>query len=96
MKKRAHVIVEGDVQGVYYRATAAEVADKHNVSGWVKNKQDGTVEAVLEGEEADVLKVLEWCRIGPERARVDNVIVTWEEFQGEFDEFKSMTRFNTY
>lgn len=96
MKKRAHIIVEGDVQGVYYRATTAEVAEKNNVSGWVKNKPDGTVEAVFEGEESDVIKVIEWCRIGPIRARVDDVIVTWEEFQGEFDEFKSMTRFNTY
>ncbi len=94
--KRVRLLIAGRVQGVWFRATAQELAHQLGLGGWIRNLRDGRVEAVFEGEEAAVIKVIEWCRIGPIRARVDEVIVTWEEFRGEFDEFKSMTRFNTY
>ena len=96
MKTRAHLIIEGLVQGVFFRATTVEVADRHRVCGWVKNNSNGTVEAVIEGEEEDVKRVVEWCRVGPPRARVDDVKVSWEPFKNEFDDFRAVTRHTTY
>lgn len=93
---RAHIIVEGIVQGVMFRANTVDVARQHGVSGWVKNNMDGNVEAVLEGDEASVNKVIGWCRIGPPRARVDNVRVRWEDYRNEFDDFTAVTRYNSY
>jgi acylphosphatase len=55
------------------------------VNGWVRNRRDGTVEALLEGEEDAVRGVIEWCRQGPPGASVDRVEVEWEPFRGEFD-----------
>ena len=90
MKKqvRARTIVSGRVQGVFFRLETKYAADRHGVCGWVKNKSDGTVEAVFEGREEDVAKVLEWCRQGPPAARVSGVDVAWENFSGEYSEFE--------
>jgi acylphosphatase len=93
---RAHVVIYGLVQGVYFRAHTQETAKRHNVFGWVKNNPNGTVEAVLEGRRDDVERVVEWCRIGPQSARVDNVDVDWGAFKGEFDDFLVLTRHTTY
>jgi len=66
MKKvRAHVLVEGRVQGVFFRACTQDEARKRNVTGWVKNRFDGKVEALFEGEESDVAALLGWCNSGP-------------------------------
>lgn len=93
---RALLIVEGRVQGVYFRANTVTVANNLGVSGFVMNKPDGTVEAVLEGNEADVKKVIEWCRVGPPRARVDTVNVKWEDYKGEFNDFTALARYDEY
>lgn len=93
---RAHLIIEGLVQGVFFRATTEEVARRHGVCGWVKNNPNGTVEAVLEGHEDTVKKVIGWCRTGPPRARVDRVDVRWEEYKDEFDDFRAITRHTSY
>ena len=84
---RAHAIISGRVQGVFFRMKTFETARKHGVSGWVKNKRDGSVEAVFEGEKILVDKVIEWCRRGPPASRVDNVKLEWENYTGEFTEF---------
>jgi acylphosphatase len=63
----------GLVHGVVFRASMAEVAASNSVAGWVRNEADGSVEAFLEGEEADVNRVLEWAKRGPPRARVDSI-----------------------
>jgi len=65
--------VFGLVHGVFFRASLATVASGEGVSGWVRNVPDGSVEALLEGEESSVMKVVEWARHGPPRARVDSV-----------------------
>ena len=62
---RAHVLVQGLVQGVYFRANTAEKARSNGVAGWVRNNLDGAVEAVFEGKKDAVNKVIEWCRTGP-------------------------------
>ena len=86
---RKHVLVRGRVQGVCFRAGAAREGERLGVAGWVRNLADGRVEAVLEGEEADVARMLEWLRRGPALARVDGVEVTDEEPRGDLEGFRT-------
>ena len=86
-KRRAHVIVEGRVQGVFFRYETRSKAHALNLTGWVKNRYDGSVEAVFEGEERDVKKMIEWCHQGPPAAIVRNVSVEWDEPKGEYSSF---------
>jgi acylphosphatase len=76
-KVRARVIVHGRVQGVFFRYETQQAAIKRDVTGWVRNQSDGTVEAVFEGVEENVHSTLEWCRKGPPRARVLKLDVDW-------------------
>ncbi|MGB8215716.1 MAG: acylphosphatase [Candidatus Methanoperedens sp.] len=84
MNARVHVFVSGKVQGVFFRSSTKNMADELGLSGWVRNLQDGRVEAVFEGEEEKVEKMVEWCRKGPEYARVTGVEVIPEPYKGEF------------
>ena len=84
---RARIIVSGIVQGVFFRATMQEVARSLGVTGWVRNLPDGRVEAVAEGDEEAVKKLIEWAWRGPRLARVENVEVKWEDYRGEFRDF---------
>jgi len=79
---RRRVIVHGEVQGVFFRDTARQRAQDAHVSGWVRNRGDGAVEAVLEGDDRDVDRVLAFMRTGPERARIVNVEVVDEDPEG--------------
>jgi acylphosphatase len=84
---RAHVIVSGRVQGVFFRAETQKAASRIGVTGWVRNRPEGTVEAVFEGESALVDQALAWCRQGSPMSKVDDVQVEWGEFSGEFESF---------
>jgi acylphosphatase len=86
-KVRKHAMIKGFVQGVWFRATTQEQALSHQVSGWVKNTSDGHVEAIFEGEEEKVDKVIQWCHQGPAGASVQEVDVETEEYKGEFATF---------
>ena len=88
MRARAHVVVSGAVQGVFFRQETKRQAEAHGVSGWVRNRDDGAVEAVFEGEKQDVKALVEFCKHGPSGAMVTNVNVKWENFTGEFNDFK--------
>jgi acylphosphatase len=81
-RTRAHVFVSGTVQGVYYRATTRDTARDRGVDGWVKNLDDGRVEAVFEGDEETVEGMVEWCHTGSPQARVDDVEVEYESPEG--------------
>ncbi|MCW3063078.1 MAG: acylphosphatase [Solirubrobacterales bacterium] len=70
-----HVTISGRVQGVFFRDSLRRQAQARGVAGWARNTADGTVEAMLEGEPADVERVIDWCRSGPSRAEVDEVRV---------------------
>jgi acylphosphatase len=79
---RRRIIVHGRVQGVFFRDSTREQAQSHGVAGWVSNRSDGAVEAVLEGERGDVERVLRFLQDGPSRAEVDRVEVSDEEPEG--------------
>ena len=85
MPVRAHVVVRGRVQGVWYRGSMQEEAARLRVGGWVRNRSDGTVEAEIEGERADVDALIAWAHHGPPGARVADVSVEWMEARGERD-----------
>jgi acylphosphatase len=90
---RAHVIIRGMVQGVYFRAHTRDEAEAHHATGWVKNRKDGAVEAVFEGLEEDVQKVVSWCHNGPPWAQVTDVHVDWQDYKGEFENFRISYRY---
>jgi acylphosphatase len=80
---RRRVVVSGRVQGVFFRDTCQREAAAAGVTGWIRNRGDGAVEAVFEGEGDAVERMVQWCRHGPSGARVDRVDVTDEQPEGE-------------
>jgi acylphosphatase len=80
MRKR--VVVHGSVQGVFFRDTMRRLAEQHAASGWVRNNRDGTVEAVLEGDESALERLLAFAHEGPRGAQVERVEVFEEEPEG--------------
>lgn len=80
---RRRVVVSGHVQGVFFRDSCRDVAQRHGVSGWVRNAGDGSVEAELEGEPQAIEAVVEWARHGPDHAQVDRVTETEAEPTGQ-------------
>lgn len=85
--KRMHVYVGGLVQGVFFRAATRQAAVELNITGWVRNMGDGRVEAVFEGKDADVEKMIAWCKIGPPAAIVEKVTTMEENYTGDFNNF---------
>jgi acylphosphatase len=83
-----HVVVRGRVQGVGFRYSLREEALRRGVSGWTRNRRDGTVEAVVQGEQDDVDAVIGWARRGPPSADVSDVEVT-EETIGDYTGFET-------
>lgn len=86
-KGRVHLVIRGRVQGVFYRASAHEKAIELELTGWVRNSADKTVEIVAEGERENLDALIEWCNVGPPDAYVTDVDVNWEPYIGEFREF---------
>ncbi len=86
-KARAHAIISGRVQGVFFRMETKRAAIGLGVFGWVKNQPDGTVEAVFEGDRDRVDAIVDWCREGPPGSDVADVTVSWEDYTGDFKGF---------
>jgi acylphosphatase len=84
MKTRVHVVISGQVQGVWYRASTKEKAEELGLTGWVKNTMDGNVEAIFEGDELKVNEMIAWCHKGPPLAQVTDMKITRQRFSGEF------------
>ena len=84
---RVRIIVQGRVQGVYYRASARDQARRLNLSGWTRNCPDGSVELVAEGERMQLEQLIAWCHKGPSAAVVTRVEVEWQGATGEFAGF---------
>jgi acylphosphatase len=79
---RRRVVVQGRVQGVFFRDSVRRLAEREGVGGWARNVPDGTVEAVFEGESAAVERLVDFCRLGPPHASVARVDVADEEPEG--------------
>lgn len=87
-KKRVQLLVSGFVQGVGYRFTARGQADLLGLDGWVRNRRDGRVELLAEGEERDLRELVRWCHLGPSGSRVTDVEEEWLPWTGEFQGFE--------
>lgn len=81
-------MISGRVQGVCYRMETKFAADRIGVFGWVRNKRDGRVEALVEGAREEVEALIEWCRTGPPAAHVRDIEIAWETFRDEFHSFE--------
>ena len=88
MNKRYHVWVSGRVQGVFFRGQTEQWAVAKGLRGWVRNRADGRVEVLAEGERGDLEALLDLLRQGPPFARVDAAEARWLEYAGEFDSFR--------
>lgn len=88
MMKRVRVLISGKVQGVFFRAYTEEEANRLGIKGWVRNLPDGRVEAVFEGEDEAVDKMIAWCHRGSPHSRVTHVEVIEEPYTGEFKDFR--------
>ncbi len=84
---RVHLIIEGRVQGVWFRESTRREAVSLGVSGWVRNLPAGSVEVLAEGPEVQVNELVSWCHEGPPSSKVDKVLKTPEEWKGEFESF---------
>lgn len=87
-----HVVIKGRVQGVYFRASAKDVADEIGVTGWVKNTEEGDVEIMATGTREQLRKLVDWCKVGPRRAVVTEVAVTDQE-ETSFKAFDVIRRY---
>jgi len=88
IKIRAHIIVKGKVQGVYFRQNAQRFCNEHGVTGWVLNVDDGSVEAVLEGDKNSVEDAISWFKVGPPNAHIEKIELSYDKYSGEFQDFK--------
>jgi len=88
MKSRAHLIIEGKVQGVYYRAYTKEIADSLGLNGWVRNLPDRRVEAVFEGEREIIEIAVRKCHVGPPFSMVAKIDIRWEDNLEGFSDFR--------
>lgn len=82
-----HIFISGRVQGVYFRSSMKNIADKLNIVGWVRNSDDGKVEAVVQGSAHDVTNIIDWCRHGPPSAEVNNVLTEEIAIQSNLQNF---------
>ena len=87
-KISAQVVIHGWVQGVYFRAFTRDQARSLGLTGWVRNRRDGAVEAYFEGEKEKVEKMVAWCHQGSPPSRVEKVEVSFESFSGTFESFQ--------
>lgn len=88
MYSRAHVLFNGKVQGVFFRANTERKAIESGITGWVKNRDDGTVEAIFEGEKNKIKGLVNWCTRHQPYAKVNDSHVIWESYKNEFDSFE--------
>ncbi len=85
---RVHIFVSGRVQGVFFRNSTRAKALELGLTGWVKNLSDGRVEAVFEGEKAQVEQILEWAKSGPPGAKIEALEPIFEAYEAEFTDFE--------
>ncbi|MBN2395751.1 MAG: acylphosphatase [Candidatus Atribacteria bacterium] len=84
---RAILKLSGRVQGVAFRYYARNKANQLGITGWIRNLDNGDVEAVFEGKNSLVLQMITWCKRGPSLAHVENIDIDWQTYTGEFNQF---------
>ena len=82
-----HLRIHGQVQGVFFRYSAREQAEKLGLGGWIRNNLDGSVEALAEGERDKLEQFIIWCRKGPPGAEVQKLKVEWSKEEEQFSTF---------
>ena len=82
------LIIKGVEQGVFYRDSARKIALSLNLTGYAKNMPDGTVQSIAIGEKENILKYIEWCKKGPEMAKVENIDIFWINEDTKKDTFE--------
>lgn len=87
-KSRVHIFVSGRVQGVSFRYYTAQKAEELGLKGWVRNTEDGELEAVFEGKQDKIKEIISWMRKGPPSAKIDNINIKEEQNRGEFSNFE--------
>ena len=85
---RAHLYIEGNVQGVFFRRSARTKADELGVVGLIRNRKDGSVEAIAQGSKSKVDAFIKWCKKGPPFAKVEKVEIEWKKNLEDFEEFE--------
>lgn len=85
--KIVHLLISGKVQGVFFRESARKLAEELRIKGWIKNRNDDKVEALISGDENDVNDFISWCHTGPERAEVTEMTVS-QQPETSFEKFK--------
>lgn len=86
--ERLNLIVKGNVQGVFFRENTKNMAKKLGLKGYAKNLPDGTVEVIAEGNKKELDKLIEFCKIGPSSAKVEDIIISFEKPKNEFKDFE--------
>ena len=86
--QRVHIIVKGIVQGVFFRENTKNIAKKLGLKGYAKNLSDGTVEVIAEGNKKELEELIEFCKVGPSSARVDDINIEFDNPKNEFKEFQ--------
>jgi acylphosphatase len=86
--KQLQLVIRGRVQGVYFRASTQREARRLGLTGWIKNRTDGSLEILAEGEETSIRELYGWAQKGPSAARVERVEARWRSFSGEHPDFR--------
>ena len=81
------MMIFGRVQGVYFRKSTEKQAVQYNVTGWIRNRKDGTVEVLAQGEEEALISLLKWCEKGPRFAKVERIDINWIKRKEVFSNF---------
>ena len=86
--KQVQLTVRGRVQGVFFRASTQREASRLGLTGWVRNRSDGALDILAEGEEEGLKDLIAWAHKGPSAARVERVDVRWRGFSGDHYDFR--------
>jgi acylphosphatase len=85
--KCVQISIRGRVTGVYFRASAQREAKRLGITGWVRNRNDASIEILAEGEEDAIKELVSWAHHGPSAARVENVDVRYRSYSGDYSDF---------
>ena len=87
---RVHIFIYGEVQGVFFRRSAKNKAEEMGVVGWIRNRSDGSVEAVVQGPKDKIDKYILWCKKGPPFAKVEKIEIEWKRNLEDFEDFSTI------